>query len=295
MAPVRQEARLATVGAWAHEPEFELDGSGVASRWAQRSRIGRWGPPLVVLILALVLWEVVVDLTNTPGYLIAKPTQMFSATANNFSLLMNQMWPTLLEVVLGFAISVAIAIPIAIFVVYSKAVGRAVYPLVVASQVVPKVAIAPVFVILLGTGLVPKLILAFLIAFFPIVINTVTGLQGVDPEMLEMVRSMGAGKSRAFAKVRFPCALPSIFAGLKIAITLAVVGAVVAEFVGASKGLGYSLLVAQGNVDTPLVYADLLVMTVMGLILYGIVEVVEAILLRGRRTSTAEASGRFSI
>jgi NitT/TauT family transport system permease protein len=238
---------------------------------------------------------VVVDLTNTPSYLIAKPTEMFSATVHHFGLLMNQMWPTLIEVVLGFACSVAIALPIAIFIVYSRAVGRAVYPLVVASQVVPKVAIAPVFVILLGTGLFPKLILAFLIAFFPIVINTVTGLQGVDPEMLEMVRSMGAGQSRAFAKVRFPSALPSIFAGLKIAITLAVVGAVVAEFVGASKGLGYALLVAQGNVDTALVYADLLVMTVMGLILYGIVEIVEAILLRGRRTSALEVSGRFSM
>jgi NitT/TauT family transport system permease protein len=294
MAPVRQEEQLVATQPRAFTQEPTTDASA-ASRWMRRSRVGRWGPPLAMLILALVLWEVVVDLTNTPSYLIAKPTEMFSATVHHFGLLMNQMWPTLIEVVLGFACSVAIALPIAIFIVYSRAVGRAVYPLVVASQVVPKVAIAPVFVILLGTGLFPKLILAFLIAFFPIVINTVTGLQGVDPEMLEMVRSMGAGQSRAFAKVRFPSALPSIFAGLKIAITLAVVGAVVAEFVGASKGLGYALLVAQGNVDTALVYADLLVMTVMGLILYGIVEIVEAILLRGRRTSALEVAGRFSM
>jgi len=292
MAPVRQEAQLGTVTPWA-PVAGHVDAASPS--WLERLRVGRWAPPLVVLILALVLWEVVVDLTNTPSYLIAKPTEMFSATANNFHLLMTQMWPTLYEVVLGFACSVAIALPIAIFIVYSRAAGRAVYPLVVASQVVPKVAIAPVFVILLGTGLFPKLILAFLIAFFPIVINTVTGLQGVDPEMLEMVRSMGAGKTRAFAKVRFPAALPSIFAGLKIAMTLAVVGAVVAEFVGASKGLGYSLLVAQGNVDTALVYADLLVMTVMGLVLYGILEIVEAILLRGRRAPTAEASSHYSM
>lgn len=294
MAPLRQEARLEAASPWAPAPDFA--GSAEAARpWLQRTRIGKWGPPLLVLILALVLWEVVVDLTHTPGYLVAKPTQMFSATVHHFSLLMTQMVPTLVEVVLGFACSVAIALPIAIFIVYSRAVGRAVYPLVVASQVVPKVAIAPVFVILLGTGLLPKLILAFLIAFFPIVINTVTGLQAVDPEMLEMVRSMGAGQGRAFAKVRFPTALPSIFAGLKIAMTLAVVGAVVAEFVGASKGLGYSLLVAQGNIDTALVYADLLVMTVMGLVLYAILEVVEAILLRGRRAPAAEVSSRFSM
>lgn len=294
MAPVRQEAQLGTAAPWSPVPGHPV-GERAARRTIQRLRLGSWGPPVLVLILALVLWEVVVDLTNTPEYLVAKPSQMFSATANNFSLLMNQMVPTLVEVVLGFACSVAIALPIAIFIVYSRAAGRAVYPLVVASQVVPKVAIAPVFVILLGTGLFPKLILAFLIAFFPVVINTVTGLQGVDPEMLEMVRSMGAGRPKAFAKVRFPCALPSIFAGLKIAMTLAVVGAVVAEFVGASKGLGYSLLVAQGNVDTALVYADLLVMTVMGLVLYAILEIVEALLLRGRRAPTAEFSGRYSI
>jgi NitT/TauT family transport system permease protein len=294
MAPVGQEERLEAAPPPALPPDLADD---VSRRGGllQRLRIASWGPPVLVLVLALVLWEVVVDLTNTPSYLIAKPTEMFSATVHHFGLLMNQMVPTLIEVVLGFACSVAIALPIAIFIVYSRAVGKAVYPLVVASQVVPKVAIAPVFVILLGTGLFPKLILAFLIAFFPIVINTVTGLQGVDREMLEMVRSMGAGQARAFAKVRFPAALPSTFAGLKIAMTLAVVGAVVAEFVGASKGLGYSLLVAQGNVDTALVYADLLVMTVMGLVLYGALEVLEAILLRGRRAPTAEAAGRYSM
>lgn len=293
MGPV-QEAPQADTRSWAAETEL-VEAPNLFTRAIQHSRVTNWGPPLIALILALVLWQVVVVLTKTPDYLIAKPTQMFSATGAEFGLLMKELVPTVIETVLGFAASVVIGLPLAILVIYSRSVGKAVYPLVVISQVVPKIAIAPIFVILIGTGLLPKVIVAFLIAFFPIVINGVTGMQEVDPDMLEMVRSMGAGKGRAFVKVRFPGALPAIFSGMKIALTLAVVGAVVAEFVGASKGLGYILLVKQGNVETDAVYAILLVMTVMGLVLYGILEIVEAMLLRGRKKSMTETVSKFSM
>jgi len=255
---------------------------------------GKWVPSLALLLIIVAIWQAVIVLFKVPSYLIASPSAIGSELASHWSLLLTQAEPTAIEVIVGFACSLLIAFPLAIMVVYFGIVGRAVYPLIVTSQVVPKVAVAPVFVILLGIGLFPKVLVVFLISFFPIVISTVLGLRSTDPEMLEMVQSMGAGKVKAFVKVRFPDALPVIFSGIKVSITLAVVGAIVAEFVGASQGLGYLILEATGEVETSLVYADLVVMTAMGVILYGFVEVAEALVLRGRRLPASEQKAMFT-
>jgi NitT/TauT family transport system permease protein len=152
-------------------------------------------------------------------------------------------------------------------------------PLIVSSQAMPKVAVAPLLLVWFGFGLLPKVLIAFLIAFFPVVISTAVGLASIEPEKIQLARSMGFGPSATFFKIRLPNALPSVFGGLKISITLAVVGAVVGEFVGGDAGLGYLLTVANGSMDTPLLFAGLVALTVLGVVLYLIVELAERLVV----------------
>jgi NitT/TauT family transport system permease protein len=161
-----------------------------------------------------------------------------------------------------------------------------VLPLLVSSQAMPKVAVAPLFLVWFGFGLLPKVLIAFLIAFFPIVISTVVGLAAIEQEKIHLARSMGLGTVATFFKIRLPSALPSVFGGLKISITLAVVGAVVGEFVGGDAGLGYLLMVANGNIDTPLLFAGLIALTVQGVALYFLVELAERLAIP-RQTAAA--------
>jgi NitT/TauT family transport system permease protein len=179
------------------------------------------------------------------------------------------------EVIIGFLLSVAIGIPLGVAIVYSKWMERALYPILVASQTVPKVAIAPALVMWFGFGAAPKIIVALLVAFFPVVVNTVVGLWATEAETIYLARSMGARWWEVFLKFRFPRALPTIFGGLKISMALAVVGAVVGEFVGSDKGLGYILVVANGNLDSHLLFAAVFMLTIQGVFFYGLVGVLE--------------------
>jgi NitT/TauT family transport system permease protein len=192
---------------------------------------------------------------------------------------------TLLETLAGFGLSLAIGIPLAVLIVYSRIFDRVLYPILVASQAVPKVALAPILLVALGYSIMPKIIVAFLIAFFPVVVNTVTGLGSVDRDTLNLMRSMGASKFDIFLKVRFPHAVPSMISGFKVAIALAVVGAVVGEFVGSRSGLGYYMLLATGNFDTPLVFACVFFLTGMGIILFYTVGLLEVVLARWNRAA----------
>jgi NitT/TauT family transport system permease protein len=183
-----------------------------------------------------------------------------------------------------------------VLIVYSRIFDRILYPILVASQAVPKVALAPILLVALGYSLWPKIIVAFLIAFFPVVVNTVSGLASVDRDTLNLMRSMGASKMDVFLKVRFPHAVPSMIAGFKVAIALAVVGAVVGEFVGSRSGLGYYMLLATGNFDTPLVFACVVCLTVMGIVLFYTVGLLELALgrwNRAARIAQGEAAGAF--
>jgi NitT/TauT family transport system permease protein len=159
------------------------------------------------------------------------------------------------------------------------------------AQVIPKIAIAPLFVVWLGFGLTPKIVVAVLMAFFPVVISMVTGLKSIDPEMLQLSSTMGAGAGQTFWKIRLPASLPYLFSGLKVAATMAVTGAVVGEFVGANAGLGYVILQANGNLDTPVLFAGLLIMSLLGVLLFAVVEMVEHLVLpwhaSRRRTDTS--------
>jgi NitT/TauT family transport system permease protein len=193
--------------------------------------------------------------------------------------LIKQSLATTVEILLGFALSVAVGVPLALTIYLWRPFERAVYPLLIASQAVPKVAVAPLFLVWFGFGLLPKVLIAFLIAFFPVVINTVMGLAALEREKVYLAQSMGLGLVATFFKIQLPSALPSIFAGLKISITFAVVGAVVGEFVGGQGGLGYLLLIANGNMDTALLFAGIVALTVLGVVLFALIGLAERLVL----------------
>lgn len=255
----------------------------------------------VVLALGgiLVVWQGGVDIFKIPTYVLPAPSDIWISIVKNFDPLLRHSWVTLLETLAGFGLSVAIGVPLALLIVYSRVFDRVVYPILVASQAVPKVALAPILLVALGYGLMPKIIVGFLIAFFPVVVTTVTGLTSVDRETLNLMHSMGASKTDVFVKVRFPHAVPSMISGFKVAIALAVVGAVVGEFVGSRSGLGYYMLLATGNFDTPLVFACVLFLTLMGIILFYTVALLEVVLAQWNRTARnaqmAETAGNFGM
>jgi NitT/TauT family transport system permease protein len=227
------------------------------------------------LALAVVAWEVFVRLANTPDYLLPAPSVILETAVAQRNALLIHTLVTTREVVLGFALAFALGVPIAAGIAYSKVIDRVISPLLVAFQTIPKVALAPLFVVWLGHGLFPKIVVAFAIAFFPIVIDTAVGLRSANPGTVELVKSMGASRWQTFSKVQFPGALPNIFGGLEVAITLAVIGAVVGEYISADQGLGYLQLTAAGILNTPLMFAAILVMSLLGLVLFRSIQVAE--------------------
>lgn len=248
--------------------------------------------PILVTGFLLLAWEVAADFFKIPAYLFPAPSQIIRASTDNAALLLRESWVTSVEIVLGYLLSIMIGIPLALGIFHWPVFAKSVYPLLVSTQAMPKVAIAPLFVVWFGFGLLPKILIAFLIAFFPIVINTVMGLSAIEHEKIFLARSMGLSSFATFRLIRFPNALPSIFAGLKISITLAVVGAVVGEFVGGDSGLGYQLMVANGNMNTPLLFAGVLALTLLGLFLFGVIEMLEHFAMPYReRASGATGAG----
>ncbi len=244
-----------------------------------RRLFDKYGYATLVLLALVLVWEIGALITHQPERLLPRPSVVAQTLVDQWNMLMIHGSVTLVEAGLGFLLSVVVGVPLAIAIVYSETLEKIIYPLLLASQAVPKIAIAPLFIIWLGFDLTPKIIIAFLIAFFPIVIDTVVGLRSIDPEMLQMAQSMGTVGVRSFIKLRLPNALPNLFGGLKVAITLAVVGAIVGEFVGADQGLGYLLQVAAGNLDAPLLFASMVVLSLMAFLLFLSIEWAERMLL----------------
>jgi len=235
--------------------------------------------PAILLAAVFGIWWVVTDRELVANYLVPKPSDVLGVLSDKWSFLMRQTWVTFYETVIGFVLAVAIGLLVAVLIVYSRGMDKALYPLVLFAQVIPKIAIAPLLIVWFGLGFAPKIMLAVLIAFFPVVISGVAGLRSTDPELLDLSATMGANAWKTFRKIRFPNALPHLMAGLKVAVTLAVTGAVVGEFVGATEGLGYVLIVANGSLDAPMLFADLLLMSGIGIVLFVVVEVAEALLI----------------
>lgn len=237
--------------------------------------INRWLSPTVTILVLLLTWEVSVHIFAIPEYLLPLPSGVGKELMKEAGYLGPHLAITSLETVLGFLLAIIVGVSLAVLIVVSPTLEATIYPLLVGAQSIPKVAIAPLLIFWTGIGLLPKVLVAFLIAFFPIVIDTVVGLRSVEPEMLQLVRSMGANQVRIFWKIRFPSALPNIFAGLKVGVTLAVVGAIVGEFIQADRGLGYTLLQANAMMNTKLSFAIVFLLSAVGIVLFMIVDVIE--------------------
>lgn len=214
-------------------------------------------------------WDVLAGALGIEPFLVPAPSDVVAALWEDRSLLASNAWVTVQEVLLGFAIAVVAGFGFAIVLHRFEALRRALYPLLIASQTVPVIAIAPILVVWLGFGIGPKLAVIALVCFFPITVNTLDGLRSVDPELPRMMRSLDATPSRTLWQVEVPSALPYLLSGAKIAAVISVIGAVFGEWAGADEGLGHLILVAQGQLQTARVFAAIVVLSVLALILFG--------------------------
>ncbi|MDG4664996.1 ABC transporter permease [Mycobacterium sp. 236(2023)] len=244
----------------------------------RRTAAALWRPLALVAVLLAAWWAVTENELVAP-YILPSPAETWQTAQANAAYLAQHTWVTTWETVIGFVIAAVFGVFVAVVMMYSASLEKTVYPLILFAQVIPKIAIAPLFVVWLGFGPSPKILVAVLMAFFPIVISGLAGLRSVDPEILELTSTMGASRFKTFMKIRFPASLPQLMSGLKVAATLAVTGAVVGEFVGANEGLGYVILQANGNVDTAMLFAALIIMSLLGIVLFAIIEIAEKLLI----------------
>lgn len=226
-----------------------------------------------------VAWQVAVEAFKVPAYLLPTPTAIVLDMVKHWRLLTEHALITLWEIGLGFVVSILIAMPLAVMFTYSRIFEKLFYPLIVGTQTIPKVAVAPLFLVWFGFGLTPKVIIVTLMTFFPIVINAVVGLKSLNFQTVYLAQSMGAGPWQVFWHFRLPNALPSLFAGLKVACVLAVIGAIVAEFVGADSGLGYLIVVAATDQNVTRQFAAIAYLSVIGILFFWAVGYLERLLL----------------
>ena len=238
-------------------------------------RVLEYVVPALTLVGVLAIWEAAIRVFKIPSFIVPAPSAILAEGWEWRYRFIGHTWVTLYETLGGFALSVVVGVPLAVLIVYSPALRNALYPLIVLTQSVPKIAIAPVLLLVLGAGEMPKVIVAFLVAFFPVVVDTATGLAATPPELLDLSRSYRASAFKTFVKVRLPMALPFFFAGAKVAITLSVIGAVVGEFVGSDRGLGYVILSATSYWKTELAFSSMILLSLMAILLFAAVELVE--------------------
>jgi ABC-type nitrate/sulfonate/bicarbonate transport system permease component len=236
-------------------------------------------PPIVLLALGVLAWQVIATIKNVPDYLLPKPSLIWQTTIDERDLLLTNTWPTLRIVVFGFLISLSLGVVLAIAINYSTLLERAVYPIIIASQTIPLIALAPILVVLLGFTITPKLIVVFLICFFPIVVNTVDGFKSVDPDQINLLRTLGAGRWRLFRDVQFPTALPYLFSGTKVAATFSVIGAVFGELVGSDEGLAHLMIQKEAQLDTAALFSAMLILSLMGIMMFVAVAIAERLLM----------------
>jgi len=231
----------------------------------------------VGIVAFLLLWEAAARAFHIPGYILPPPSVILGDGAAKWRSLLNGASYTVQPMLAGFVAAVVLGVLIALAIAFSRAVQAVAYPLLVFLQIVPKIAVAPLFIIWFGFGLMPKVLLVFLLSFFPVVVAATTAFASIEPEILELARSTGAGRLRTFRMVQLPHALPALFGGFKVAAALAATAAVVAEFVASDRGLGYLLMEYNGNLDTSMAFAAIFVLSAMGLALYGAVELLESV------------------
>jgi NitT/TauT family transport system permease protein len=240
---------------------------------------GRIAKTSLSLIVFALMWELACVLFKVPSYLLPAPSDIALRLFEKRGLYLGHSWVTFYETVFGFALAVLGGCLAAAVIVVIPVLRDLIMPLLLIAQIIPKVAIAPILLIWFGYGLTPKVLIAFLIAFFPVVVNTAQGLASVEPELLELGQSLKASRWQIFWKFRVPTALPDLFSGMKIAITLAVIGAVIGEFVGGNRGLGYLIIIANQELDTPLAFAAIFILSAGGIVLFWLIELAERLVV----------------
>ncbi|HEY5365041.1 MAG TPA: ABC transporter permease [Casimicrobiaceae bacterium] len=248
-------------------------GSGRAS--GARTALVRFVPAFALFVVVLAVWEGVARIFKLPEFVLPPPTAILQVLIAHQRDLGFAAYVTAREVLFGFLLSAVIGAAVALVIARFATFGRALYPLVVLFQTVPKVALAPLFILWFGFDLAPKVMLIVVIAFFPVAINMLVGLQTVDPNLVALMRSVGASRNEILMRIQVPNSLPYLMAGLKVAVTLAVIGAIVGEFAGAQAGLGYMIQFASTQMQTSLVFAALVEVSVLGLLFYYIIEWLE--------------------
>jgi NitT/TauT family transport system permease protein len=252
-APPRSARRVVRMWTWAWERRY-----GIAT--------------FAVLFLA---WEFLTWRAGVPEYLLPRPSIIARELATRWARVSANVGATTIEIVLGYILAIVVSIPLALAIAHSRFIEKTAYPVIVFLQIIPKIALAPLFVIWFGIGITPRVLIVFLLCFFPIVIASIAGFRSVRPEIMELARSTGAGRWLMFRKISVPAALPSIFTGLKVAAALAATAAVVSEFVASDRGLGYLLLEFQGELNIPMVFGIIVLLSFIGLVVYYLVELIE--------------------
>jgi len=242
---------------------------------AVRAWLAKRGGAILAFVLLFVAWEFAVRVTGVKEYLLPPPSKVWTEFLKRFDPVMASAWVTTREIIAGYLVAIVVSIPLALWIAYSRFMENTLYPVIVFLQIIPKIAVAPLFIIWFGFGFTPKLLVVFLLSFFPIVVSSIAGFKSVDADIMDFARTTGASQWKMFLRIRLPQALPQIFTGLKVGAALAATAAVVAEFVASDKGLGYLLLQYNGNLDTPMVFATIILLSLIGLAVYYVVELIE--------------------
>jgi NitT/TauT family transport system permease protein len=230
---------------------------------------------LLTFLLLIVGWQVAADTLNLPVYILPSPTDVWAGFLSQPWRMLSNLMVTVQIIIAGYLVAIVVSIPLALLIAFSPIIQSTLYPLLVVFQIIPKIAIAPLFIVWFGFGFMPKVMLVFLLSFFPIVISAIAGFRSLDSDVEDLARSTGGNAFRMFVKIRLPHSLPSIFTGLKVGAAMAATAAVVAEFVGSDSGLGYLILEYNGFIETPKVFAAIILLSIAGLVIYYSVEVAE--------------------
>jgi NitT/TauT family transport system permease protein len=231
--------------------------------------------PLATFAAIVAAWQLVVWLFRVPTFLLPGPIEVWNVAVAFGGNWTRHIGTTVRGTLAGFGLAIVVGISLAVVIVHSQALSRILTPVIVLAQIVPKIAFAPLILIWFGIGPTAIVVVTFLVAFFPVVVNSSLGLAEVDPDLMDLMRILRLSRWRILWTIRFPAALPHIFSGLKVASTLAVIGAIIGEFVGSNSGLGYLVIIANNNMNTPLALASIVVISVFGLLLYGTISALE--------------------
>jgi NitT/TauT family transport system permease protein len=242
---------------------------------ARGQDIARIAMPWIAMAVLLIVWELACIVFDLPEIILPRPTKVFAVFVQRIDILIAFCWDTLWTTVLGFLMAIAGGMLLGVLIGASPLVYSGLYPLLIAFNAIPKVAIVPILMIWVGVGALPAVVTAFVISFFPIVVNVATGLATIEPEMIDVLKSLGASRFEILRKVGIPRAMPYLFASLKVAITLAFIGSVISETVGGNRGIGFLMLSAGARNDAPTTFAGLLAIAIMGVAMYAVCALVE--------------------